>query len=34
MGDRVNGRWTNLLGWTTTAATFLATACLVTMWFM
>ncbi|GJE44125.1 Nramp family divalent metal transporter [Methylobacterium soli] len=32
MGERVNGRLTNLLGWTTTLVTFLATACLVATW--
>jgi Mn2+/Fe2+ NRAMP family transporter len=33
VGARTNGRWTNLLGWTTTAATTLATGCLVVSWF-
>jgi Mn2+/Fe2+ NRAMP family transporter len=32
MGERVNGRLTNLLGWTTTLVTFAATACLVATW--
>jgi Mn2+/Fe2+ NRAMP family transporter len=32
MGERVNGRWTNLLGWATTAAIFAATAGLVVTW--
>lgn len=32
MGDRPNGWFTNLLGWTTTAATFAATVCLVASW--
>jgi NRAMP (natural resistance-associated macrophage protein)-like metal ion transporter len=34
MGDRVNSRWVNVLGWTTTAAVFAATACLVWTWFV
>ena len=34
MGDRVNGRWMNVLGWTTTSAVFAATAALVSTWFM
>ncbi|MGT2488825.1 NRAMP family divalent metal transporter [Methylobacterium oryzae CBMB20] len=34
MGARVNGWVTNGLGWITTAATFLATACLVVTWFL
>lgn len=34
MGDRVNGRTTNVLGWTTTAAIFSASAGLVATWFM
>jgi Mn2+/Fe2+ NRAMP family transporter len=34
MGNRVNGRRTNILGWTTTAAVFLATAGLVVSWFL
>ena len=33
MGERRNGRLLNVLGWTTTAATFAATACLVVSWF-
>jgi Mn2+/Fe2+ NRAMP family transporter len=33
MGERVNSRLTNTLGWITTAATFAATACLVASWF-
>jgi len=32
MGDRVNSRWRNILGWTTTVAIFLATAGLVATW--
>jgi Mn2+/Fe2+ NRAMP family transporter len=32
MGDRVNGRLTRVLGWTTTAVTFAATVCLVISW--
>jgi Mn2+/Fe2+ NRAMP family transporter len=32
MGDRANGRVTNVLGWTTTALTFAATLCLVGTW--
>ena len=32
MGGRVNGRWTNLLGWATTAVTFAATGALVVSW--
>jgi Mn2+/Fe2+ NRAMP family transporter len=32
MGDRVNSRFTNILGWITTAATFCATGCLVVSW--
>ncbi len=34
MGDRVNSRWVNALGWTTTAAVFAATLALVCTWFM
>ncbi|WP_083468968.1 Nramp family divalent metal transporter [Methylobacterium variabile] len=34
MGDRVNGRLTNLLGWTTVAVTFAATAGLVATWII
>ena len=34
VGARTNGRWTNLLGWITTVATFLCTATLVASWFM
>jgi Mn2+/Fe2+ NRAMP family transporter len=34
MGERVNGLGTNLLGWTTTAAIFLASAGLVATWVM
>jgi hypothetical protein len=34
MGGRVNGRVTNGLGWLTTAATFLATLCLVGTWVL
>jgi NRAMP (natural resistance-associated macrophage protein)-like metal ion transporter len=34
MGDQVNSRGTNVLGWTTTAAIFSATVGLVATWFM
>ena len=34
MGERVNGLGTNILGWITTGATFLATAGLVATWFL
>ena len=34
MGDRVNGRGLNILGWITTAAIFAATVGLVITWFM
>jgi Mn2+/Fe2+ NRAMP family transporter len=34
MGERVNGRLTNILGWATTGITFLATLCLVVTWFL
>jgi Mn2+/Fe2+ NRAMP family transporter len=34
MGDRVNTPVTNLLGWTTTAAAFAATLCLVVSWIV
>lgn len=34
MGERVNGRVTNVLGWITTAVTFLATTCLVATWVL
>jgi hypothetical protein len=34
MGDQTNGLGTNILGWTTTAAIFLATAALVASWLM
>jgi len=34
MGERVNSRVTNTLGWITTAATATATACLVVSWFL
>jgi Mn2+/Fe2+ NRAMP family transporter len=34
MGDAVNGRAVNALGWATTAATFAATTALVCTWFM
>ena len=34
VGARTNGRWTNFLGWVTTAATFLCTAALVVSWFV
>lgn len=33
MGERVNSRLTNTLGWITTAITFTATACLMVSWF-
>lgn len=33
VGARTNGRWTNLLGWATTAITFLCTVTLVATWF-
>jgi NRAMP (natural resistance-associated macrophage protein)-like metal ion transporter len=33
MGERRNGVIINVLGWTTTAATFAATTCLVVSWF-
>jgi Mn2+/Fe2+ NRAMP family transporter len=32
LGSQVNGRWTNLLGWVTTAVATLATICLVASW--
>ena len=32
VGARTNGRWTNFLGWMTTAVTFLCTASLVVSW--
>jgi Mn2+/Fe2+ NRAMP family transporter len=34
LGPRVNGRLTNVLGWTTVAVTFFATACLITTWIL
>jgi Mn2+/Fe2+ NRAMP family transporter len=34
MGDKVNGRLTNLLGWTTAVITFLATGFLVASWII
>jgi Mn2+/Fe2+ NRAMP family transporter len=34
MGERVNSRLTNTLGWITTVATFAATTCLVVSWFL
>jgi NRAMP (natural resistance-associated macrophage protein)-like metal ion transporter len=34
MGERVNSRWVNLLGWTTTAAVFAATLGLVCTWLI
>jgi len=34
MGERVNGFWTNVLGWTTTAAVFAATVGLIYTWFV
>jgi Mn2+/Fe2+ NRAMP family transporter len=33
VGARTNGRVTNILGWVTTAVTFLCTAALVVTWF-
>jgi Mn2+/Fe2+ NRAMP family transporter len=33
VGARTNSRWTNFLGWATTAITFLCTATLVISWF-
>jgi Mn2+/Fe2+ NRAMP family transporter len=32
MGEHVNGRLTNLLGWATNAVTFVAALCLVVTW--
>jgi Mn2+/Fe2+ NRAMP family transporter len=32
MGERVNGRWLNLLGWITTGAIFAATLGLIVTW--
>jgi Mn2+/Fe2+ NRAMP family transporter len=32
MKDRVNGRWTNILGWTTTVVMFVAAVALVLTW--
>src|SRR4029077_4147064 len=32
MGERVNGTWTNLLGWVTTAAMFAAAVALILTW--
>lgn len=34
MGNRVNGKWLNLLGWMTTAAVFAATLGLIYTWFV
>lgn len=34
VGGRINGRWTNVLGWTTTLVTFLCTVALVAVWFV
>jgi Mn2+/Fe2+ NRAMP family transporter len=34
MGDRVNGFWTNVLGWTTVVAIFAASIGLVATWFL
>jgi Mn2+/Fe2+ NRAMP family transporter len=34
MGERVNGRVTNVLGGITTVVTFVATACLIVTWFL
>ena len=33
VGARTNSRWTNFLGWATTAITFLCTATLLVSWF-
>ncbi len=32
MGNRVNGRWSNILGWTTTVVMFVAAVGLVLTW--
>ena len=32
MGERVNGRWTNIVGWVTTAVMFAAAIGLVLTW--
>jgi len=32
MGNRVNGRWSNILGWTTTVVMFVAALALVLTW--
>jgi Mn2+/Fe2+ NRAMP family transporter len=32
MGKRVNGRWSNVLGWTTTVVMFVAAVALVLTW--
>jgi Mn2+/Fe2+ NRAMP family transporter len=32
MGNRVNGRWSNILGWTTTVIMFVAAVALVLTW--
>jgi Mn2+/Fe2+ NRAMP family transporter len=34
MGDKVNSRWMNALGWITTAAVFSASAGLIVTWFL
>jgi Mn2+/Fe2+ NRAMP family transporter len=34
MGERVNGRWTNVLGWITVVAIFSASIGLVATWFI
>ncbi len=34
VGARTNGRWTNVLGWTTTLVTFLCTVSLVVTWLV
>jgi Mn2+/Fe2+ NRAMP family transporter len=34
MGDRMNGRWSNMLGWITVAAICAASAGLVVMWLI
>jgi len=34
MGERMNGRFINVLGWTTTAAIFMAAATLLTTWLL
>ena len=34
MGERVNSRWTNVLGWITVVAIFSASVGLVVTWFL